>query len=83
MICVPHSANPSMVTLFTLHMLAAIPNAGPYVEFSIEPSTWTVGLYSPDLTVADGLVAIPDGPGWGVTVNPAWLSQAVRTVSRP
>ena len=83
LLCVPHSANPSMVTLFTLHMLAAIPNAGPYVEFSIEPSTWTVGLYSPDLTVADGLVAIPDGPGWGVTVNPAWLSQAARIVSHP
>ncbi len=29
---VPHSANLSMVTLFTLHLLASIPNPGSYVE---------------------------------------------------
>ena len=33
--CVPHSANMSLVTVFTLHMMGAIKNAGPYVEFSI------------------------------------------------
>ena len=34
--CTPHCANLSMVTLFTMHLMGAIPNAGPYVEFSIE-----------------------------------------------
>ena len=34
--CTPHSANLSMVTLFTMHLLGAIPNAGKYLEFSIE-----------------------------------------------
>ena len=34
---VPHSANHSMVTLFTLHLFAALPNAGPMMEWSIEP----------------------------------------------
>jgi len=32
----PHCANLSMVTLFTMHLLRAIPNAGKYLEFSIE-----------------------------------------------
>jgi L-alanine-DL-glutamate epimerase-like enolase superfamily enzyme len=68
--CVPHSANLAMVTVFTLHMLGAIPNAGPHFEFSIEPANWTKDLYYPALKVQDGNVAIPDGPGWGVTVNP-------------
>jgi L-alanine-DL-glutamate epimerase-like enolase superfamily enzyme len=36
--CVPHSANLSLVTVFTLHMMGAIPNAGPHIEFSIEPT---------------------------------------------
>lgn len=79
--CVPHSANRSMVTVFTLHMLGAIPNAGPHLEFSIEPSGWTQELFSPPLEARDGNVAIPDGPGWGVDVNPAWLGQAERQVS--
>lgn len=79
--CVPHSANLAMVTVFTLHMLGAIPNAGPHVEFSIEPAAWTEHLYHPPLEVRDGHVAIPDGPGWGVTVNPAWLAAAKRQVT--
>ncbi len=74
--CVPHSANLSMVTVFTLHMMGAIPNAGPYIEFSIEPTPWTDNLYYPALEVKDGQVAIPEGPGWGVEINPAWLAGA-------
>jgi len=79
--CVPHSANLSMVTVFTLHLLAALPNAGPYVEFSIEPSAWVDGLYWPKLEVRDGAVAVPAGPGWGVEVDPTWLADAERQVS--
>ena len=79
--CVPHSANVSMVSVFTLHTLGAIPNAGPFMEFSIEPTDWTTQLYEPALNVQDGKVAIPDGPGWGVTVNPKWLAKAERGVS--
>ncbi len=79
--CVPHSANVSMVTVFTLHMLAAIPNAGDYLEFSIEPTEWARGLYEPALEVADGKVAVPEGPGWGVEISPEWLAAAHRQVS--
>jgi L-alanine-DL-glutamate epimerase-like enolase superfamily enzyme len=79
--CVPHSANLSLVTVFTLHLLAAIANAGPHLEFSIEPSEWTRDLYHPALEVRDGKVAVPEGPGWGVIISPAWLAAAVRQVS--
>lgn len=79
--CVPHSANLSMVTLFSLHMLGAIPNAGQYVEFTIEPDEGTKGLYTPALEVHDGHVTIPNGPGWGVTVNADWLAKSDRQVS--
>jgi len=78
---VPHSANLSMVSVFTLHLLGAIPNPGPHMEFSIEPTAWTDGLYAPALKVADGKVAIPDGPGWGVTINPKWLDSAEHKAS--
>ena len=80
--CVPHSANRSMVTVFALHMLGAIPNAGPYVEFSIEPPGWTRDFLVSFLEAHDGKVQIPDAPGWGVTVSPAWLSGADHQVSK-
>ncbi|MDH3474932.1 MAG: mandelate racemase/muconate lactonizing enzyme family protein [Rhodospirillales bacterium] len=82
--CVPHSANLSMVTVFSLHLMGALANAGPYVEFSIEPSEyypWQEGLFSPALEARDGKVQIPDGPGWGVEINPAWLETADHQVS--
>jgi len=78
---VPHSANLSMVTIFTMHVLAAIQNAGPHFEFSIERTPWTDGLYAPALEVRDGQVAVPDAPGWGVEISPEWLASADRQVS--
>ena len=79
--CVPHSANLSMVTIFTLHKMGAIPNAGPHVEFTIERDQWNGSLFQPALEVREGRVRIPDGPGWGVTINPEWLAKAKREVS--
>jgi len=81
LLCVPHSANLSLVTVFTLHLMAAIPNAGPVVEFSIENTPWTKALYFPALEVHDGHVGVPAGPGWGVQLNPAWLAKATHQVS--
>ena len=78
--CTPHSANLSLVTLFTMHLLGAIPNAGKYLELSIEGPDyypWQEGLYvrSP-YAVVDGKVTIPSEPGWGVEIAPAWLAQS-------
>jgi len=78
--CTPHSANLTMVTLFTMHLLGAIPNAGKYLELSIEGPDyypWQEGLFrrSP-YTVVDGMVTIPSEPGWGVEIDPQWLAQA-------
>jgi L-alanine-DL-glutamate epimerase-like enolase superfamily enzyme len=79
MIVTPHAANQSMVTVFTLHLMGAIPNAGPYVEFSIEGEDyypWDRGLYEPALIARDGKVQIPDQPGWGVEISKNWLDKA-------
>ena len=77
--CTPHAANHSLVVLFTLHLLASIPNAGPYLEFSIEPDEdypWQAGMYEPRPCVVDGRVDVPDGAGWGVEISPDWLARA-------
>ena len=83
--CTPHSANLAMVTLFTMHLLGAIPNAGKYLEFAIEGPDyypWQEGLFrkSP-YDVVDGHVVIPSEPGWGVEIDPAWLEKSTYQIS--
>lgn len=83
--CTPHSANWSLVTLFTMHLLCAIPNPGKYLEFSIEGEDyypWQEGLFvqSP-YKIKEGHILLPEGPGWGVEINPDWLSRATYQVS--
>ena len=72
--CTPHSANLSLVTLCTMHLLGAIPNAGKYLELSIEGLDyypWQDGLFTSDpYRVTDGQVQIPASPGWGVEIRP-------------
>ncbi|MGH7039049.1 MAG: mandelate racemase/muconate lactonizing enzyme family protein [Acetobacteraceae bacterium] len=83
--CMPHSANLTMVTLFTMHMLGAIPNPGKYLEFSIEGPDyypWQEGLFRNwPYRVEGGMVAIPSDPGWGVEIAPQWLERAAYQAS--
>ena len=84
LICTPHSANLSMVTVFTLHLMGAIENAGPYVEFSIEGADyypWQYDIYEPALVAVNGKVQIPDAPGWGVEINPVFLEKTKHQIS--
>ena len=83
--CTPHSANLSLVTICTMHLLGAIANPGKYLEFSIEGADyypWQEDLFLGDpFAIRDGQVTIPSAPGWGVDINPAWLARAVHQVS--
>ena len=81
----PHCANMSMVTLFTMHLLRAISNAGKYLEFSIEGADyypWQDGLFtSSPYKIEDGQARVTDAPGWGVEINPEWLARSKYQIS--
>jgi L-alanine-DL-glutamate epimerase-like enolase superfamily enzyme len=81
----PHCANLSLVTLFTMHLLRAIPNAGKYLEFSIEGQDyypWQDGLFLTDpYVITDGKATVTDTPGWGVDLNPEWLARSKHQTS--
>jgi L-alanine-DL-glutamate epimerase-like enolase superfamily enzyme len=81
----PHCANLSLVTLFTMHLLRAIPNAGKYLEFSIEGADyypWQEGLFVHDpYAITDGCATVTDAPGWGIEPSPEWLARSHYRVS--
>ncbi|MDC1286300.1 mandelate racemase/muconate lactonizing enzyme family protein [Gammaproteobacteria bacterium] len=75
--CTLHSANLTLVTLFSVHFMAAIENAGKYVEFAIEGSDyypWQNDIFTPEFKIRNGNVVISDKPGWGIEVNPEWIA---------
>lgn len=84
--CTPHAANLSLVTLCTMHLLRAIPNAGKYLEFSIEGEDyypWQQNLFVEDpYSIVDGHARVTDAPGWGVEINPDWLDKSTHQVSQ-
>ena len=81
----PHAANLGLVTMCTMHLLRAIPNAGKYLEFSIEGLDyypWQDGLFLGDpYSIENGCAVVTDAPGWGVEINPDWLDRATYKVS--
>ena len=82
--CTPHAANMSLVTVFTAHMLAALENAGKYLEFSIEEEDyypWQYGIFREFPVVRDGSFTVLDTPGWGIEIEDAWLEQSDYKVS--
>ena len=76
----PHCANLSMVTLFTMHLLRALPNAGAYLEFSIEGPDyypWQGGLFDRcPYEIRDGRAVVRDAPGWGAAPSQDWLARS-------
>ncbi|WP_370207408.1 mandelate racemase/muconate lactonizing enzyme family protein [Pararhodobacter marinus] len=81
----PHAANLGLVTMATMHLLRALPNAGRYLEFSIEGDDyypWQRGLFAGDpFRVTDGQLTVSEAPGWGIEPDPGWLARATYTDS--
>jgi len=67
-----------MVTMFTMHLLGAIPNTGKYLELSIEGPDyylWQEGLFrNAPYRVEAGQVTIPSEPGCGIEAAPTIAS---------
>ena len=84
-ICTPHSANLSLVTVCTMHLLKAIPNAGKYLEFSIEGEDyypWQQNLFSKHpFEIKEGKIKVTDEPGWGIVINEDWLNSSEYKIS--
>ena len=83
---VPHSPNPSMLDVFALHLMAAVPNAYEFMEFdginTRSPPSGTEFLSEPVYALKDGRMKVPAGPGWGVTLRSGLLSNAKNQTSR-
>ena len=70
--CAMHYMGTALGLAASLHCLAAIKGTGP-MELDANPNPLRTELGDINLTVTDGCVAVPDGPGIGFVPDPAAL----------
>ncbi len=78
----PHSPTMSMLQVFALHVLTALPPSGEMHEWrgASDREPWAEELYAPLPAANNGLTRAVAGPGWGITVNIDRLRRAEREV---
>lgn len=89
----PHSPMHSMNLIFSAHLVSAVDSPATDLEYPIDNAWvaerfgrrpgWDTEFYEPNPVVTDGTVTLPDKPGWGVTLDSAWLDAADRRESTP
>lgn len=83
-----HSATSDFAASYMLHLAAVTPNLGPFQEFLEDAPTGgerrgkrssSENYYSACFEVRNGVVAVPTGPGLGLTIDP-WLLRRARVI---
>jgi L-alanine-DL-glutamate epimerase-like enolase superfamily enzyme len=79
----PHTWSNGIGLLANLHVTAGVGGA-PYIEFPVDPPTWTEErrdfmLTEPIRVGPDGMLRVPPGPGLGVEVD----EERIRNLARP
>jgi L-alanine-DL-glutamate epimerase-like enolase superfamily enzyme len=73
--CTPHISGGGMGHLYMLHFASCIKDPGPYQEFKGSTDI-PFQCDSSSLKSEQGLVTVPSGSGWGISLDPDFISQA-------
>ncbi len=78
LLCIPHISGSGIGYLYMMHFVSAIPNAGPYHEFKGFNKKIPLTCSTSSLTIKDGVVTVPSGPGLGIEIDPDFISKHKR-----
>ena len=73
--CTLHMSGSGLGYLDVLHFASCVPNIGPYQEFKGE-STIPFTCDTSSLQCRDGIVRVPSGPGFGITIDTEFVRKA-------
>ncbi len=80
LLCTPHMSGSGLGYLDAAHFASIIPNPVPFTEYKGSADV-PVTSDTSSLKVKDGMVRVPSGPGFGITVDPAFVREAVRVTT--
>jgi len=73
---VPHNTQTSAASVNILQFASCTPNIGPFMEHSWRRPQQSQSWFSPNFIIKNGSLVVPDGPGFGIEINPDYLSRA-------
>jgi L-alanine-DL-glutamate epimerase-like enolase superfamily enzyme len=73
--CTVHMSGSGLGYVDVCHLASVIDDPGPFQEFKGE-SELPVSCDSSSLRAENGIVRVPTGPGYGVTIDPAFIREA-------
>jgi L-alanine-DL-glutamate epimerase-like enolase superfamily enzyme len=75
MLCTPHMSGSGLGYLDVAHFVSCIPNPAPFHEFKGDTDI-PVSSETSSLKCENGKVRVPSGPGFGITIDPAFVREA-------
>lgn len=71
--CIPHLSG-GLGYLYMLHLVSAMGNAGPHIEFKGYENI-PIECKTSSLRLENGKIQVPTGPGIGVDIDPDWVKK--------
>ncbi len=71
--CTPHMSGGGLGYLYMNHFVSALPNASAHHEFKGLRTNVRFGCRTSSLSVVDGKIKVPTGPGSGVDIEPDFI----------
>ncbi len=73
--CTPHMSGGGLGYLYMMHFVSALPNAMPHHEFKGLNTHVEFNCSTSPLSVVDGRIKVPTGPGSGVEIDPKFVKR--------
>jgi L-alanine-DL-glutamate epimerase-like enolase superfamily enzyme len=80
MLCTPHMSGSGLGFLDVAHFASCMPNPTPFHEFKGDTDI-PVSSPTSSLKCQGGMIRVPSGPGFGVTIDPAYVRAAVKVTT--
>jgi L-alanine-DL-glutamate epimerase-like enolase superfamily enzyme len=80
LLCTPHMSGSGLGYLDAAIFAGCIPNPVPFTEFKGD-SDIPASSETSSLKCENGTIRVPSGPGFGITIDPAFIREAVRVTT--
>ena len=82
---VPHNTQTGAASVNILQFASSTRNTGPFMEYPWRAPQQPVSWFTPNFTIVNGALRVPEGPGMGIEIDPDYIKGAtiIATIDKP